>query len=107
METPIFVSASQNTTLEKPLWRKLKSRIENTPNGNASISQKLPYIAKKFLRSHEVVFQAIRKRNISQNCNGNVFFTFTGHMAYVKSHIIILQCTITSKNYFIRARSRI
>ncbi len=26
------------------------------------------------------------------------FSTFTGHMAYVKSQIIILQCTITSKN---------
>ncbi len=48
--------------------RKLKLCIENTPNENTSISQKLPYIAKKFLRSHEVVFHAIRKRNISQNC---------------------------------------
>ncbi len=68
---------------------------------NSHISQK------KFLRSHEVVFQAIRKRNNLQNCNGNVFFffAFKGHMVYVKSHIIILQCTITSKNYFIRARS--
>jgi hypothetical protein len=39
--------------------RKLKLRIENTLNGNTSISQKLPFIAKKFLRSHEEVFQAI------------------------------------------------
>ncbi len=54
------------------------------PNGKASIWQKLPYIAKKFLRSHEVVFQAIRQRNILQNYTGNVFFAFTGHMAYVK-----------------------
>ncbi len=63
--------------------RKLKLRIENTPNGNASISQKLPYIAKTFLRSHEVVFQAIRKRNNLQNCNETVFFSHlqvTWHM---------------------------
>ncbi len=40
----------------------------------------------KVLCSHEVVFQAIRKRIISQNCNENSFFfvTFTGHLAYVK-----------------------
>ncbi len=38
---------------------QLKSRIENTPNGNAPISQKWPNIAKTFLHSHEVVFQAM------------------------------------------------
>ncbi len=43
---------------------KLKLRIENTPNGNTSISQTLQFIAKKFFRLHEVVFQAIKKKGI-------------------------------------------
>jgi len=55
--------------------RKLKLQIENKPNGNTYICQKLPYITEKFLRLDEVVFQAIWKRNISQKCNGNCFFT--------------------------------
>ncbi len=58
---------------------KLKLRIEYTPNGRKDLN-----ITTKFLRSHEVVFQAIRKKNISQNCNENSFFTFTGHLAYGK-----------------------
>ncbi len=33
-----------------------------------------------------MVFQAIRTRNNSQKCNGNVFFSFTGHVACKTSH---------------------
>ncbi len=84
--------------------RKLKLRIEirlmetSQFRKNSHISQKSFY---------EVVFQAIRKGIIRKIALEKVFFAFTGHMAYVKSHIIILQCTITFKNDFIRASSRI
>ncbi len=39
--------------------RKMTLSIENMPNLNTSVLQKLPYIAKKFLGSREVVFQVI------------------------------------------------
>ncbi len=74
---------------------------ENTPNGNASISQKLPYIEKKkYARGSK----RIRKMNNSQKCNANVFFW---HLQLMWRHIIILQCTITSKKHFIRGHARI
>ncbi len=42
--------------------RKLKFRIENTPNGETSISQKLIYRKKKSFCSHKVFFSfSIRK----------------------------------------------
>lgn len=46
---------------------KLKLRIENT-NREVSIKKKIQCIAKKFLRSQEVVY-----RDDSQNCNRNTF----------------------------------
>ncbi len=55
-----------------------------------SISQKLPHIAKMFLRSHRVVFQAIRKGIIHKSTMESFFFACTGHVAYVKSHTIII-----------------
>lgn len=39
-----------------------KLRIENTLYGNTAVSQKLPFIGKKLLRSRELFFQAIKKR---------------------------------------------
>ncbi len=88
--------------------RKLKLQIENTPNANASISQKLPYIAKKFLRSLEGGFSGNSKKEYFAKLQWKHFFSaFTGHMTYVKCHIIIFQCTITSKKHFIRGRSQI
>ncbi len=55
--------------------------------------RKTPIYRKNKLRLHEVFFQAIRKTNNSQKCNGNIF-RFTGKT----SPIIILQCTITPRN---------
>ncbi len=54
--------------------RKLKLWIENTPNGNVSISQKLTFIAKKFLRSHEVVFRQFEKGIFRQKLQWKCFF---------------------------------
>lgn len=65
---------------------KLKLQIANTPNGNKSILQKVPYITKKFLFYDEEIFQAFRKTAKETF----FFFAFTGHLAYVKSHMIIL-----------------
>ncbi len=45
------------------------------------------------------VFQAIWKRNISQNCNRTFFFCVYRSHGVCKSQIIILQCTITSKKH--------
>ncbi len=73
------ISSYVSITLQP--FRKLKLWTENAPNGNTSISQKLPYISKKKKRLHKVVFQPILKINISQNCIGNSFFAFTGHLA--------------------------
>ncbi len=50
--------------------------------------------AKMFLCLLEVVFQAIRKGIFLKNCDENMF---SGHMTDVKSNMLILHCTITSK----------
>ncbi len=83
--------------------RKLKWRIENTTNEmrkflkNSQISQKKNYASMRwFFRQFEK--GVIRKSAME---------VFSGHMAYVKSKIIILQYTTTSKKHFIRGRSRI
>ncbi len=75
---------------------KLKLRIENTPNGNTSISQTLQFIAKKFFRLHEVVFQAIQKK---------VYFAKLQWLFHIyrspglrDDNVIILLYSITSKN---------
>lgn len=47
-------------------------------------SKKHPDIAKKFVRSHEVVFQTILKKDIFAKLQWKVFCAFTGHVAQVK-----------------------
>lgn len=44
--------------------------------------KKLSNIEKKFLHSHEVVFQTCQCRSISQKCNGNSFFTNIHHRTW-------------------------
>lgn len=52
--------------------RKLKLWMKNTPDRITPISLNHKKV--------EEVFWAIRQRHISQNCEGNTFFAFTGHM---------------------------
>ncbi len=59
-----------------------RGNTKNTANGNAYILLKNPIHRKKVFTLAWGGFQAIWKRNISQNCNANCFFIlFTGHLA--------------------------
>lgn len=54
-----------------------------------SILKNLPYIAKKSMCSHDVVFQVNLQGHIWQNRDGNIFFFlhFTGHKTYMACNI--------------------
>ncbi len=85
--------------------RKLKLKIRLMEmrqfRKNYHISQKHFYSRMRwFLRQFE-------KGIFRKTAMAKFFSAFTGHMAYVKMNIIILQCTLTSKKHVIRGRSRI
>ncbi len=68
------------------------------------ISQKLPYIAKKVFILTWGSFSGNWKKEISQNCNGNIFFFHIYRSPGVyKSH----DHSLTSKKHLIRGRSQI
>ncbi len=73
--------------------RKLKLRIENTPNGNAAVSQKLPYISQKSFYARMRWFFRQCEKGIIAKLQWKLFLAFTGHMVYLKCHMIILQCS--------------
>ncbi len=69
---------------------------------NAHISQN-----KFFTLALGGFFKQCEKGIVRKTAMEVLFFSaFTGHMAYVKCHMIILQCTITSNKHFIRGRSQ-
>ncbi len=63
------------------------------PNANASIS----YICMRW------IFRQFEKEIFCKTSMETCVLAFTGHMAYVKSNVIILQCTITSKKHFLHS----
>ncbi len=65
------------------------------------------HISQKSLHAHMRWFFRQLKKGIFHKTAMEKFSAFKGHMAYVKSHKIILQNSITSKKHLICGRSLI
>ncbi len=112
--------------------RKLKLWIENMPNWNTPVSQKLPYIAKNFYACMRWFFRQSKKGKFTFSHLADAFIQselqmrtmeaikinkrkyhktaiFFPHLQvnWRKTHMILFLCTITFKKRLIRGRSEV
>ncbi len=83
-------------------FRKLKLRIENMPIWKCGNFAKTPLYRKKSFYAHmRWFFRQSEKGIIRKSSIETFFFALKGHMAYVKSHIIIIRCTPRNTSYVV------